>query len=381
MKKKNSAVATVVATLVIIALAAFVFAQPMLNTTSYTTDSDVAGFLGQAFGKYPVMVNEKDLEKVEVVEIGKSEDYQYITLALNGFIEKRDAYYEAYNNAVQAGTSVPDSPDFSKELCMFQTQGNVDGTLDISLFKNAKEVNITGDVFKLSPTLEELKDMSGLKSLYIEPAADSKITDISVLADKSSLTTISLAGNEISDLSPLANLANLESITLDSNGISDISALGGKENLKSISLIGNAIADISVLSTLNAVETLALDENEISDISVLSGKETITNLSLSSNMITDISPIASMKNIYIVSLAANNITDVSPLAAFSEATDNKFILLSENPGITDWSSLDVLPENVMIIGKPEATETENETAEGESVSVEETEDAAEETEE
>ena len=368
MKKKNSAIVTVVVTLIILALSAFVFVQPMLNTSSFTEDSDFSDFLGQAFGKYPKFVNEKDFEKVELVEIGNTDEYQYVSFALDGFIEKRDAYYDAYNAASEAGTELPEAPDFSKELKVFQTSNSVDGLIDVSLFKNASEVNIMADAYKVTPTLEEVKDMTGLKVLYIEPATgevepDSIITDISVLADKTELTSVSLAGNAISDISALSALANLENVVLDKNNISDISALSGKEKLKAISLSENSISDISAIATLNALESLALDENEIADISALNGKETITNLSLSSNNIVDISPVATLKNIMIASLSTNEITDVSSLAAFSDAEDQKFILLSENEGITNWETLDVLPENVMIIGKP-ADETE-EATEGE----------------
>lgn len=357
MKKKNSAVVTVVVTLVLLALAAFVFAQPVLNATSFTTDSEFAAFLGDAFGKYPKMVSEKDFEKVELIEIGNGDGYSYVSFALDGFIEKRDAYYDAYEAASEAGTALPETPDFSKELKVHQTTGSVDGVIDLSLFKNVSEVNIMADAFKVSPTLEEFKNMAGLSVLYIEPSATAEaenvITDISALADKTELTAVSLAGNAISDISALANLANLESVVFDNNKISDISALAGKEKLTTVAMSGNEISDISAVATLNALETLSLDNNAIVDISALNGKETITNLSLGNNDIVDITPVTTLKNAYIVSLSGNAITDVSPLAAFSEAEDNKFILLSENDGITNWDTLDVLPENIMIVGAPE----------------------------
>jgi len=362
MKKKNSVIVTVVVTLILLALAAFVFAQPVLNSTAFTSDSDFAEFLGQAFGKYPKMVNEQDFEKVELVEIGSGDGYKYVSFALEGFIEKRDAYYDAYEAASEAGTELPETPDFSKELKVYQTLSSVDGVIDLSLFKNAVEVNIMADAFKVSPTLEEFKNMTGLKVLYVEPKAeaelDSVITDISALADKTELTALSLAGNAISDISALANLANLENVSLDNNKISDISALSGKEKLETISMAGNEISDISAVAGLSALTTLSLDNNAIVDISALSGNETITNLSLGNNKIVDISPVATLKNAYIVSLSGNEITDVSPLAALSEAEDSKFILLSENEGITNWDALDVLPENIMIIGAPAEEEPE-----------------------
>lgn len=361
MKKKNSVLATVIATLVILVLAALVCVQPYLNSTPYTSDDGIAAYLGVAFGKYPRFVNEKDFEKVELIEISESDGYNYVSLALEGFIEKRDAYVEAYQAASEAGNDAPEMPDFSSVLKTYQTDSKVNDFVDLKNFKNLVEVNIDAGLYSVSTNLEEFKDAMSLKSLIISGSdeVENKITDISVLSDKTLLTDLSLTDNAITDISAITNLTNLETVSLGNNQISDISALSGKDKITSLSLASNKISDISALSDMNALTSLYLDENEISDISVLSGNETLTTVSLSNNAISDITPISTLKAATVISLSANEITSVAPLASFADVTSNMYILLSENEGVTDWDTLDVLPENVMIIGKPEADEGEN----------------------
>ena len=232
MKKKNSVLITVIATLVLLALAAFVFVQPYLNSTPYTTDENIASFLGAAFGKYPRFVNEKDLDKVEVLEIGTSDGYQYISLAFDGFVEKRDSYIQAYDNAVAEGLEAPATPDFTKYLASFETDGSVKDFIAIENFKNLVEVNIMADAYPVSANLEEFKNAASLKVLSIKGSTAKeavKVNDISVLADKTELTSLSLVGNDISDISVLSGLSNLESVALDSNNISDFSVFAGND--------------------------------------------------------------------------------------------------------------------------------------------------------
>lgn len=361
MKKKNSILATVIAILVILVLAAFVFVQPYLNSTAYASDDNIAAFLGVAFGKYPRFVNEKDFDKVELIEISQSDGHNYVSIALDGFIEKRDAYLEAYQAASETGSEAPEMPDFSSVLKTYQTDSKVSGFTELKNFKNLVEVNIAANIFPVSSNLEEFKDASNLKSLIISGNGENenKITDISVLSDKIALTDLALDDNAIADISALSALVNLETVSLNNNEIADISALNGKNKITSLSLATNKISDISALADMSELTSLYLDENEIADISALNGKESITTISLSKNNISDIAPVGTLKSASVISLSSNSITDVSPLTAFADVTSNVYILLTENTGITDWSVLDTLPENIMIYGKPEATEDEN----------------------
>jgi len=80
------------------------------------------------------------------------------------------------------------------------------------------------------------------------------------------LTSLSLYYNQISDISSLANLTSLTSLGLAFNQISDISSLANLTSLTSLNLYYNQISDISSLANLTSLNSLTLDDNQISDI-------------------------------------------------------------------------------------------------------------------
>ena len=145
----------------------------------------------------------------------------------------------------------------------------------------------------------------GLGSEYWEErnynTNSNSISDISVLAGLTNLTSLFLWGNSISDISALAGLTNLKALHLggeipadfwyDNNLISDISALAGLTNLAVLHLGGNSISDISALAGLTNLKVLHLGKHSVSDLSVLAGLTNLTSLALWENNITDVSPL------------------------------------------------------------------------------------------
>ena len=81
-----------------------------------------------------------------------------------------------------------------------------------------------------------------------------------------SLVQLELADNQISDISPLANLTSLTNLWLNDNQINDISSLANLTSLTWPHLEENQISDISALSSLINLIYLHLQYNEISDI-------------------------------------------------------------------------------------------------------------------
>ena len=106
-----------------------------------------------------------------------------------------------------------------------------------------------------------------------------QISDISALANLTSLVELQLGENQITDISPLANLNHLTELELSGNQISDISALANLTNLTVLRLFGTPdylggtaerqISDISPLANLKNLKVLVLNINQISDISPL----------------------------------------------------------------------------------------------------------------
>ncbi|EAG1723523.1 hypothetical protein BBW79_14345, partial [Listeria monocytogenes] len=113
-----------------------------------------------------------------------------------------------------------------------------------------------------------------------------QISDISLLANLTNLSTLYLNNNQISDISPLANLTNLSTLYLNNNQISDISPLANLTSLSTLSLVINQISDISPLANLTSLRSLNLNINQISDISPLANLTSLTSMGLGNQNIS-----------------------------------------------------------------------------------------------
>lgn len=104
--------------------------------------------------------------------------------------------------------------------------------------------------------------------------------------------------NQLSNISLLANISSLDSLSLQNNAVEDFSALSKLKNLSSLNLAQNNIIEIDSLSNFTNLHCLNLRDNDIRDISVLSNLVDLEYLNLHSNeKIQTIRPIASLENL------------------------------------------------------------------------------------
>lgn len=104
--------------------------------------------------------------------------------------------------------------------------------------------------------------------------------------------------NQLSNISLLANISSLESLSLQNNGVKDFSALYNLDNLTSLNLAQNNIYEINSLGNFTNLRSLNLRDNDIQDISVLSNLVDLEYLNLHSNeKIQTIRPIASLEKL------------------------------------------------------------------------------------
>ena len=168
-------------------------------------------------------------------------------------------------------------------------------------------------------------DFNGLTALtYLNLSGNSTgnaISDISVLEDLTTLTTLYLAGASISDISFLENLTTLETLYLTANSISDISSLKNLTALTELSLGENSVSDISALADLTNLTTLILDSNSISDISALANLTNLTFLALNHNSIGDISILEDFTALTGLYVRSNLISDYAPLRRLKAAIE------------------------------------------------------------
>ena len=114
------------------------------------------------------------------------------------------------------------------------------------------------------------KDSYGDSTVHV--SCSEKISDLSALAKKKSVTEVDFAYNGFSDpsvLEDLKEMENLRELDLTYCKLGDISALEGLTGLTYLDLGTNAITDISALKSLTGLTYLDLRGNEISDLSPL----------------------------------------------------------------------------------------------------------------
>jgi len=138
-------------------------------------------------------------------------------------------------------------------------------------------------------TLAPLAGATALRALEMQYAASS-VTDLSPLTGLP-LETLDMNGSPVSDLSPIADMTTLKSLTVNDAELSDISHLANLVNLEELSLNANMIADASVLAHLPKLRNVILASNQLTNAVGLESDTHpgLVRLNLYGNNISDIS--------------------------------------------------------------------------------------------
>ena len=157
--------------------------------------------------------------------------------------------------------------------------------------------------------LAPLANLTQLKHLKLRGAP---IFDLTPLARLTSLEELVLERCGITDITPLAVLS-LHELWLWDNLVTDLSPLANMTTLTQLDLGSNRISDISLLRNLTNLTVLKISENQISDITSLSNLTQLTVLEARNNKITDVTPLANLTRLENLRIRRNLIFDHSPL--------------------------------------------------------------------
>ncbi len=126
--------------------------------------------------------------------------------------------------------------------------------------------------------LSAIADLTSLKVLYL---SDTNISDISALENLTSLLDLFVNNTSSSDISVLENLTSLQNLGLSKTKVSDVSALANLRSLERLYLSSTRIADLSPLENLTALQELDLKDTDLSrqQVNVLRNK--LPNVSIS----------------------------------------------------------------------------------------------------
>jgi internalin A len=195
---------------------------------------------------------------------------------------------------------------------------------------NLRSLGLTGNAIR---DLTPLQGLNGLVDLALDR---NNISDLSWLAGLTNLSSLALGENPISDFSILSGLTNLTRLSLNQGSITDLSVLQNLKRLTSLNVHGNGFADISPLVQLTNLNSLDLRWNTISNCALLSAFTNLTRLYLGGNSISNLISLKPLTQLTFLNVDDDRISDLSPLAAL---TNLNYLVLSGNPGITNYPVL------------------------------------------
>lgn len=176
----------------------------------------------------------------------------------------------------------------------------------------SKLANVLGIATTLSrsgvPMLAREIRASDLASLVTLNLSNSGITNITGLEFATNLRSLNLSNNTITNLSPLAKglrvgyevlgslgLGALESLVVDNNLVSDLSPVANITTLKSLAVDYNLVTDLSPLANITTLTNLTADNNAITSVAALENLSSLTFVSLRNNQIREIESLAGQR--------------------------------------------------------------------------------------
>jgi len=154
------------------------------------------------------------------------------------------------------------------------------------------------------------------------------------------LKRLVLPGIEITSCEKLP-ARTLQVLDLSNSKVNDISAIADQRDLRMLSLRGTSVSDISSLEQCNLITDLDLGDTDVSDLAAIRTMWRLSVIELSGSNVTDISALAGINgnpfHLGYIGLSYMNAVDLSPLAqAISSRSDT--VDLSRNEWI-DFSQL------------------------------------------
>ena len=166
-------------------------------------------------------------------------------------------------------------------------------------------------------TADILSRFSSLRELRI---SDTKLSDISFVANMPALEVLHLDHSDVRDLSPLSRAPMLEEIWLDYSKVDDLSPLSQLAHLRVLTLRESKILDVSPLKDMRKIEVLDLSNTSIFDISPLQGCQNLKALSIRNTQVDNIEALSKHVQLRLLDMRKTRVSDISPLSSLTGLT-------------------------------------------------------------
>jgi Leucine-rich repeat (LRR) protein len=159
-----------------------------------------------------------------------------------------------------------------------------------------------------APKLPGLENLSGIKTFWISSDA---ATDFSSLADLREVEELWISAAQFNDLKKLSSLANLKSLTIANSGLSSLDSLkelSAQENLEHFQSVNNPISNGEPLAGLSGLKSLAIVGSNIRNTGFLANLSQLQSLDLSQNPGIDVSYVQQKTGLKYLNIAASGLT-------------------------------------------------------------------------
>jgi len=214
-------------------------------------------------------------------------------------------------------------------------------------------------------SLDGIQCLTSLKELYLvgQFIGDE---DIEILQRLPCLETLALSSNDnLSDISPLAEITTLTKLLIAGCKITDIEPLAGLNNLTVLDISDNVqrvyengttilrrITDLTPLSELTSLKELNISwSHPVDGLFQLSDLKQMSELTAEYSTIEDLGPLRGLTSLEALNLKHNNISDLGPLLGNTGVGNGDRVTLLSNPIDCDVqaSNMQVLKDRGVIL--------------------------------
>ncbi|MEM7723302.1 MAG: leucine-rich repeat domain-containing protein [Pseudomonadota bacterium] len=142
------------------------------------------------------------------------------------------------------------------------------------------------------------------------------------IGELSELISVDLDNTKVADLSPIAQLTNLQRLSLRDTKVTDITPVAQLTNLQVLNLNDTQVADITPVARLANLQELYLNDTQVADLTPLASLDILRSLSFDNTQVADLAPLAQLASLYEVLFSNTHVSDLRPLLSLvSLATD------------------------------------------------------------
>ena len=218
---------------------------------------------------------------------------------------------DAVTAAVQTAIRVPGSHRVFQELL----GGDVDWNEKVLEVIRVQSEEAGVRSLDLAQTrISDLRLVASLTALKWLSLVRTQVSDLGPLANLTGLKWLYFWGTQVSDLGPLANLTALEWLYFGNTEVSDLGPLANLTGLESLSLWHTEVSDLGPLANLTALESLDLGHTKVSDLGPLVNLARLKSLGLWSTRVSDLGPLANLARLKSLELGGTEVSDLGPLA-------------------------------------------------------------------